>query len=161
MQQNQTADSSATVKRCSFKERWHKAGLLPRIIIAIALGIGAGYVFPGWAARCAATFNAIFGQFLGFFIPLIILGFVAPAIADIGGRAGKMLIVTALLAYIFTLCAGFMSYFTGVTLFPTMINPSAYVATVNSAGHVAPFFTIEMPALMSVVSALVDRKSVV
>ena len=82
-------------------------GLLPKILIAIALGIGAGYVCPMWGARLMATFNAVFSQFLGFCIPLIILGFVAPAIADIGAKAGKMLVITALLAYGFTLFAGF------------------------------------------------------
>lgn len=65
-----------------------KIGLLPRIIIGIALGIGVGYVAPMWVARICATFNTVFGQFLGFLIPLIIVGFVAPAIADLGKRAG-------------------------------------------------------------------------
>ena len=78
-------------------------GLLPKILIAIALGIGVGYVCPMWGARLMATFNAVFSQFLGFCIPLIILGFVAPAIADIGAKAGKMLVITALLAYGLTL----------------------------------------------------------
>ncbi len=68
-----------------------KIGLLPRIIIGIAVGIGVGYVAPMWVARICATFNAVFGQFLGFLIPLIIVGFVAPAIADLGKRAGGML----------------------------------------------------------------------
>ena len=63
--------------------RRHRPGLLPKIIIAIALGIGAGYVCPLWCARLMATFNAVFSQFLGFCIPLIILGFVAPAIAGL------------------------------------------------------------------------------
>ena len=65
-------------------KRFKGWGLLPRIIIAIAAGVGVGLVAPEWLARTAATFNAIFGEFLGFCIPLIILGFVAPAIADIG-----------------------------------------------------------------------------
>lgn len=55
----------------------HRIGLLPRVAIAIALGIGAGFVFPDWAARCFATFNALFSSFLGFTIPLLIVGFVA------------------------------------------------------------------------------------
>ena len=84
--------------------------LLPQIIAAIILGIIAGAFIPEWIARIFLTFNAIFSQFLNFLIPLIIIGFVAPAIADIGKSAGKMLLVTAVLAYGFTITAGLISY---------------------------------------------------
>lgn len=64
-----------------------KFGLLPRVVLAIALGVACGFFLPGWATRIALTFNAIFGQFLGFAIPLLILGLVAPGIADLGRNA--------------------------------------------------------------------------
>lgn len=66
-----------------------KIGLLPRIILAIALGIAFGNILPGGLVRIFVTFNGIFSEFLGFIIPLIILGLVTPAIADIGKEAGK------------------------------------------------------------------------
>lgn len=133
-----------------------RIGLLPRIVIAIALGIGCGYLFPDWLARIFVTFNGIFSEFLGFCIPLIILGFVAPAIADIGTKAGRMLVVTALIAYFATICAGLISYFTGVVCFPRMIEPSAYLQEiVASGGGLAPFFEVKMPPLMTVMTALV------
>ena len=72
-----------------------RPGLLVKILIAMTLGIGAGHVFPDMLSRCFITFNGIFSEFLGFIIPLLIVGFVAPAIADIGRRAGKMLLFTA------------------------------------------------------------------
>lgn len=133
-----------------------RPNLLILILIAIALGIGAGYIFPDWLSRIFLTFNAIFSQFLGFVIPLLILGFVAPAIADIGQSAGKMLVFTAILAYVATISAGLLSYLTGVTFFPHMIEPSAYVDEVASqAVALSPYFTIEMPPVMGVMSALV------
>ncbi len=135
--------------------KFSRMGLLPKILIAIALGIGAGWVCPMWCARMMATFNSIFSQFLGFCIPLIIVGFVAPAIADIGARAGKMLVATALLAYLFTLGAGFLSYFTGIIFFPAMISPAEYIGTQNASVEITPYFTIGMPPLTSVMSALV------
>ncbi len=135
--------------------KFSRMGLLPKILIAIALGIGAGWVCPVWCARMMATFNSIFSQFLGFCIPLIIVGFVAPAIADIGARAGKMLVATALLAYLFTLGAGFLSYFTGIIFFPAMISPAEYIGTQNASVEITPYFTIGMPPLTSVMSALV------
>ena len=60
-----------------------KLGLLPRIIIAIALGIVCGLFFPGWIVRIFLTVNSLFGNFLNFIIPLLILGLVAPGIADL------------------------------------------------------------------------------
>ena len=86
-----------------------RIGLLARIIIAIALGIGAGFIFPDWLSRIFTTFDSIFSNLLGFIIPLLILGFVAPAIADIGRKAGAMLGVTVLIAYLMTFGAGMTS----------------------------------------------------
>lgn len=68
-----------------------KLGLLPRIIIAIALGIVCGLFFPGWIVRIFLTVNSLFGNFLNFIIPLLILGLVAPGIADLGKGAGRLL----------------------------------------------------------------------
>ena len=89
-----------------------KIGLLPRVIIAIILGVICGTFFPEWAVRCFITFNSIFSNFLSFLIPLIIVGLVTPAIADIGKGAGKLLLITALIAYGDTIFSGFLSYFT-------------------------------------------------
>lgn len=132
-----------------------RIGLLGKIIIAIAAGVAAGYVSPLWFARLAATFNMVFGQFLGFLIPLIIIGFVTPAIADIGGKAGKMLLFTAALAYAFTLAAGFGSYFTGVWLFPDMIAGLSSEAFDAANASVDPYFSLAIPAIMPVMTALV------
>ena len=52
-------------------------GLLPRVVLAIGLGVGCGFFFPEWATRIALTFNDIFGQFLSFVIPLLILSALA------------------------------------------------------------------------------------
>ena len=86
-----------------------KLGLLPKIIIAIILGIGAGTISPDMPVRVFVTFNSLFSEFLGFLIPLIIVGLVTPAIADIGKGAGKLLVVTTLLAYGATIFSGFLS----------------------------------------------------
>lgn len=132
-----------------------RIGLLPRILIAIVVGIAIGYVAPMWFASTMATFNAIFSQFLGFMIPMIIVGFVAPAIADIGGRAGKLLLVTAAIAYFATFMAGLLSYFTGSLTFPSLIGGEEGIALAEDSTKVLPYFNIEMPPLMTVMTALV------
>ena len=133
-----------------------RLGLLPQIAIAIAAGIALGYFAPEWLARLCATFNEIFGSFLGFLFTLIILGFVTPAIGDIGKSAGKMLLATALLAYGATLFAGFFSFFTCDTVFPHLISKAPGLIAVEDAQAVAePWFTMPMPPVMSVMTALV------
>lgn len=132
-----------------------KIGLLPKILISIALGIGAGLVVPEWIARIFVTFNGIFSQFLGFVIPLIIVALVATAIADIGNKAGKMLLVTVGIAYGSTVFAGLVSYFTGASLFPSMIESGAGMEGVNEAQALAPYFSVNIPPLMGVMTALV------
>ncbi len=132
-----------------------KIGLLGYIIVAIVLGIVCGNVMPAGLVRVFVTFNGIFSEFLEFIIPLIILGLVAPAIADIGKGAGKMLVVTVLMAYGATLLAGFMSYFTGDAVFPSMINAGASLEQISEAKDVKPFFSIDIPPVMSVMTSLV------
>ena len=130
-------------------------GLLPRVIAAIALGVALGGVMPVWGVRIFVTFNALFGQFLDFAIPLIIVGLVAPAIADIGKGAGKMLAVTALLAYGATLFSGFTSYAVGQTFFPMLITRDIPLSEISEANGVQPFFTIDIPEPLNVMTALV------
>ena len=132
-----------------------KIGLLPRIIIAIILGIAIGTIFPAPLVRIFVTFNGIFSEFLNFSIPLIILGLVTIAIADIGKEAGKMLVVTTLIAYGATLFSGFLSYFTGITFFPSMITPGASIEQISEAHDIVPFFTVAIPPVMNVMTSLI------
>ncbi len=130
-------------------------GLLPRIIIAIILGIAIGNFLPTPLVRLFVTFNSIFGEFLNFSIPLIILGLVTIAIADIGKGAGRMLLVTALIAYGATLFSGFLSYFTGAAIFPSLITPGTPLDEVSEAQGILPYFSVAIPPLMNVMTALV------
>ncbi|MDN5685831.1 MAG: dicarboxylate/amino acid:cation symporter, partial [Brachybacterium sp.] len=100
-----TPDGSEAAAR-----RRSRFGLLPRIVLAIALGILLGLVLPESIARVFTTFNGLFSGFLGFLIPLIIVGLVTPAIAELGHGAGKMLAATAGIAYLSTaLCGAIMA----------------------------------------------------
>ncbi len=132
-----------------------RIGLLGKIIIAIILGIGAGLIAPAWFIRIFLTFNGIFSQFLGFAVPLIILGLVTTAIADIGKTAGRMLLLTVAIAYGSTVFAGLASYLTGAALFPSMIDSGTSLASVTGKEELAPFFNVTIPPLMNVMTALV------
>ncbi|MBP5228783.1 MAG: dicarboxylate/amino acid:cation symporter [Bacteroidales bacterium] len=132
-------------------------GLLPRVIVAIALGILCSLFFPVALTRVFITFGSLFSNFLSFIIPLLILGLVAPGIAEMGRGAGKLLIITVLLAYGSTLCAGYFSYFSCQFTFPHILVPDASFADVvlNQSTDLKPFFTIEMAPVFGVMTALV------
>lgn len=134
-----------------------KLGLLPKLILGILAGIAIGlasmaagnYTF----VRILNTFSSIFGNFLKFVIPFIIIGFVAPGIADLGKKASKLLIVTAGIAYISTVAAGFASFLVGKSILPHFLKIGDKAS--GNGADVSAFFTIEIPPVMGVMSALV------
>ncbi len=133
-----------------------KLGLLPKLIIAIILGIIIGSVGPKWSVQTLATFNGLFGNFLSFTIPLIIVGFVAPGIGELGEKAGKLLGITALIAYVSTIFSGSLAYFTSSVVLPRILaGESLNVDAVNpEEALLEPFFTVEMPPIFGVMTAL-------
>ncbi|MCJ7856333.1 dicarboxylate/amino acid:cation symporter [Lachnospiraceae bacterium NSJ-143] len=138
-----------------------KIGLLPRLIIAIILGLIVGSIaksadFP-IIIQIGATFNSIFGNFLNFAIPLIIIGFVVPGVADLGEGAGKTLALTALVAYVSTIIAGSFAFVVDRTIFPSFLKVGSIVLenATNAEETMLPgLFTIEMPPIIGVMSAL-------
>ena len=139
-------------RKLHLKLKW---GLLPGVLCAIAAGIVCGLFFPDWLVRAVLTFNGLFGNFLGFIIPLLIVALVAPGIAELGRSAGKLLFITAGLAYGFTLVSGFFSYGVSSFAFPYLLDASAKTAQFAQAAELKPYFTVAMPPLMDVMTALV------
>lgn len=130
-------------------------GLLARIIAAIVLGIAIGSISPEWLIRLFTTFNDLFGNFLGFVIPLIIIGFIAPGIGSMGRGAGKLLGLTGAIAYISTILAGTIAFLAATSIYPALLKgQSLKQFTDPTKGLTSSFFTVEMPALMEVMTAL-------
>src|SRR5690606_6731544 len=133
------------------------SNLLFKVFLAIVLGIVFGLYLPEWFNRIFATFNAFFGQFLRFSIPLIIMGLIMPAISDLGKGAGKMLLLTAAIAYASTLFSGFMTYFTASGIFPGLLESHLQSAAdiEETTRELTPYFSITIPPMVDVMSALV------
>ncbi len=133
-----------------------KISLLTKVVIAIVAGIIFGQFLPDAIARIFVTFNSLFGNFLSFAIPLIILGLVTPAIGDLGKGAGKLLALTALIAYGSTILSGFFTYFSSAAVFPHILPTNTELTAMENPGDfmLTPFFTVAMPPLMDVMTAL-------
>lgn len=133
-----------------------KITLLAKVVIAIAAGVLFGQFLPAGIARIFVTFNSLFGNFLSFTIPLIIVGLVTPAIGDLGKGAGKLLAITALTAYLSTIMSGFFTYFSSAAVFPSIIPVSSSLSAVENPENflLLPYFKVAMPPLMDVMTAL-------
>ncbi len=134
-----------------------RISLLGQVVIAILAGILFGQFLPASIARIFVTFNSLFGNFLTFAIPLIIVGLVTPAIADLGKGAGRLLLITTLIAYGSTIFSGFFTYFSSDAIFPRLIETSAQTANaIDNPGSNAlqPYFTVAMPAPLDIMTAL-------
>lgn len=130
-------------------------GLLPKLIIGIVLGIIFGIIFPEPLMRIVNTFASLFGNYLNFVVPLIIIGFVVPGIADIGKGAGKLVGFTVFLSYASTVIWAIFAYVISIGIFPKIIDFSKYATQANFEGKLLkPFFEIEMPPLYNITSAI-------
>lgn len=133
-----------------------KLGLVPKLIIAIILGILIGRYLPVGVTRLFVTFSKIFGSFLSFIIPLMILAFVTKGIADLGEGAGKLLGITVLIAYISTLVAGSLSYIMSSNIFPKFITTAQVDAITAAEGKTLdPYFSVPITPFFDVTGALI------
>ena len=131
-------------------------GLIPKLLIAIALGVFAGASLPVSVIRVAVTFSKIFGSLLSFIIPLMILAFVTKGISDLGEGAGKLLAITVLISYLSTLVAGSLSYIMASNVFPKFISSDQIDAIVSSnSDKLEPYFTVPLTPFFDVTSALI------
>lgn len=134
-----------------------KMSLISRIFVylflGVILGLGCKSIGLLWPVRLAVTFSSIFGSFLSFVIPLIIIGFIVPGIATLGKKSSKGLLITTVIAYVSTIVAGLMAYLVGASILPNLIKQGTLAE--EAAIEVAAYFTIDIPAIMGIMSALV------
>ena len=130
--------------------------LLFQVIVAIILGIACSFFFPQWLARVFITYNGLFNNFLGFFVPVLILALITPAIAGLGRGAGKWLAVTSGIAYASTVMSGLIAYSVARGFYPTLLGGQSLNSNVSNIddGALKPYFEVKMPPPMDIMSAL-------
>lgn len=130
-----------------------KDSLIFKLILGVVVGLIVGLYSNENMIGLINTIKFLLGQVISFTIPLIILGFIAPAITQMKSNASKMLGVMIGLVYFSSVGAALMSMVAGYTLIPMLNITSA----ADSAKKVIPdlIFKVEIPPTMSVMSALV------
>lgn len=138
------------------KEKTFKLGLVPKLIIAIILGILIGQFLPVWFCRIVVTASGIFSTFLKFIIPLMIVAYVTMGIADLSQGAGKLLLITVALAYGSTIIAGTSSFLVASNLFPSFMSADA-MAQIAATADVTldSYFALTIPPILDTLSAVV------
>lgn len=132
-----------------------KIGLIPKLIIAIILGILFGTFLPECCNRLIVTFSSIFSTFLAFVIPLMIVAYVTMGIANLRSGAGKLLVITVALAYCSTLVAGSVSYLVSSTLFPSFMSAGALDQIAATAEvSLEGYLSLSIPPLLDTLSAV-------
>lgn len=133
-----------------------KLGLLPKLVIAIIVGILFGQFLPEWFCRVVVTASTLFSTFLSFVIPLMILAYVTMGIANLKNGAGKLLLITVILAYGSTLIAGSASYLVAHNLFPSFMSADALEQiSATAENSLETYFSLNLPALLDTLSAVV------
>ena len=129
-----------------------KDSLIIKLCIAVVIGIIIGIFSNEMVIGIINTIKFILAQIIFFVIPLIILGFIAPALTKMKKNAGKMLFVMICLSYISSIGAAFFSLILGRILIPRL----SIVNQVNNL-KILPklIFKVEIPPIMSVMSALI------
>ena len=132
-----------------------KIGLIPKLILAIIIGILFGSFMPEWFNRVVVTLSSIFSTFLSFIIPLMIVAYVTMGIANLRSGAGKLLIITVALAYVSTLIAGSASYFVSSSLFPSFMSEGA-LDQISATADVtlSSYFSLSIPPILNTLSAV-------
>lgn len=124
-----------------------------KLLVGVVLGILIGLVIPnGGLLQVIVTVKYILNQLISFCVPLIIIGFIAPSIVKLGSNASRMLGVALLIAYVSSVGAALFSMAAGYAIIPNL----NIVSTVDGLKDVPEaIFQLDIPAIMSVMSALV------
>lgn len=128
-----------------------KDNLIVKLLSGVVLGIIIGLFVSEVPMRIIATINHILGQVIFYCIPLVIIGFIAPAIVKMRSNASKMLGITVLIAYVSSVGAATFSSIAGYAIIPKL---SIANATGNLKKIPEIVFKLDIPPTMTVMTAL-------
>lgn len=126
--------------------------LVFKLILGIIIGIFVGRISNESAIIVINTIKRVMGDLIGYIVPLIILGFITPAIVSLKESAGKILSVTLVICYLSSVGAATMSFLAGRAIIPKL-----NIASNVGAGNVIPesIFKLSIDPIMPVMTALV------
>jgi len=135
---------------------YKKIPLVVKLILAVTLGIVLGSFLPTSIIRAFVTFSSIFSSFLGFAIPLIIVGFIVPGISQVSNNAGKLLGLSTGVAYVSTLIAGTFAFLVAKVALPNLLANSTLQTFQNPEDLMLKgYIEFKMTPIFDVTTALI------
>lgn len=132
-------------------QKTKKDYFLIKLFIGIALGIIIGIYSNEGIINVIQSIKYILNQVISFMVPLIVLGFIAPAITKMGDKVSKMLGVILIIAYASSVCAALFSTIAGYTIIPNLNIPSN-VEGLRKLPEI--IFKLDISPVFSVITAL-------
>ena len=123
-----------------------------QLLLAVAIGIVTGFYIDGAPLGAVVSIKHLTGQIIFFLVPLIILGFIAPSIAQLRSNASKFLLFAFGIAYLSSIGASFFGAAVGYQVIPHL-----NIASDANALKALPenMLKIDIPPVMNVMTALV------
>ncbi len=130
-----------------------KDNLLLKIGLAVLLGFLVGLIAPEGLMKVFVVLKYVFSQLIGFCVPLIILGFIAPSIARMKNSASKMLGIMLALCYFSSVGAALFSMISGYAIIP-FFDITASTEALKELPNIA--IPLKLDPVMPVMTALVS-----
>lgn len=126
--------------------------LIIKLLIGLVMGALLGRVASAGVMDVVVSIKYVLGQLIFYAVPLVIIGFIAPAIARLGQQASKLLVTAIALAYLSSVGAAVFSAISGYMIIPNLSIPTTVEGLVALP---KPSLVVDIPAIMPVMSALV------
>ena len=126
--------------------------LILKLLLGVIVGLFIGTNCNEKSIQVFMSLKHILGQIIFYSVPLIIVGFITPAITGLKQNANKLLSTALIIAYFSSIGAAFMSMIMGYVLIPGL-----NIATDVQGAKELPeiLFKLDIPPMFSVMTALV------
>lgn len=129
--------------------------LVFKLLVAILFGILFGGVINKTVIGVVIPIRDILSSFISYMVPLIILGFITPAIVSLKENIGKVLSITLIICYLSSLGAALFSVAAGNAIIPNL-NIASHIGDGNALPENPLKISIDpiMPTMTALVTAM-------
>ena len=134
------------------EQKEKKDYLIVKLIAGVIIGLLVGLKCDEKSIQIFMSIKQILGQIIFYAVPLVIVGFITPAITGLKQNANKLLTTALIIAYVSSIGAAFMSMITGYIIIPNL-NIVSDVAGTKELPEI--LFSLSIPPMFPVMTALV------
>ena len=134
------------------EQKEKKDYLIVKLIAGVIIGLLVGLKCDEKSIQIFMSIKQILGQIIFYAVPLVIVGFITPAITGLKQNANKLLTTALIIAYVSSIGAAFMSMIAGYIIIPNL-NIASDVAGTKELPEI--LFSLSIPPMFPVMTALV------